>query len=242
MFNNFRMGKENDSNKKVKFIKPKKKWMLSSFFNKLKNIEIIKRGQLALLSVTLMVAVAGYINYKYNPEREKDLGKTVYVNSNEAGYEYNVDVYNDNNKTKETLSSEVTDNIIEQENIKKELKNKTEEVIAVFKYDRDNMFSELAYNYQNIISNESSSSESIKEAQEKLSKLLELKNQYTMVENIIKSKGINSVVIIVNCVLFLLFVFMIIFRTISMLIIGSICVMIFFSRCVMYIIYYFMDN
>lgn len=36
---------------------------------------MLKRGKIALLSLTLMLLIAGYINYKYNPEREKNLGK-----------------------------------------------------------------------------------------------------------------------------------------------------------------------
>lgn len=43
-------------------------------------MKIIKRGQLAMLSIAFMIMIAGYINYKYDPEREQQLGQTVKVN------------------------------------------------------------------------------------------------------------------------------------------------------------------
>lgn len=43
-------------------------------------MKIFKRSQLAMLSVAFMIMIAGYINYKYDPEREQQLGQTVKVN------------------------------------------------------------------------------------------------------------------------------------------------------------------
>ena len=128
----------------------------------MKNKEKIKKISMAALSFCFMVAIAGYINYKYNPEREKDLGQTVYVNSNND----QVDIYSE---------------------------NKEEDKISSFRNDRDNMYSELANNYSEIINNENSSADIITEYQQKLSALVEEKNQVLMVENIIKSKEIKLI-------------------------------------------------
>jgi hypothetical protein len=149
---------------------------------------VIKKGQIAILSVTLMLAVAGYINYKYNPEREKNLGQTVYVNGKD-GYTYdNVSIYNEQNNYKKTDTTNVSGKTAE---------TKTEEnTIAVFKYDRDNMFSELSENYRDIIANTNTGAQKINEYQVKLEKLISEKNLITMVENVIKSKGIEDIVII----------------------------------------------
>ena len=138
-------------------------------------MKIIKKSQIAVLSILLMAGVAGYINYKYNPEREKNLGQTMYVFTYDK-----VNIYSDNN-TEEKASNDA----------------KTEESsIAVFKYDRDNMYSELSENYRNIIKNDKSSETEIKEYQQKLSELVKQKNLITMVENVIKTKGIEDIVII----------------------------------------------
>lgn len=72
----------------------------------------------------------------------------------------------------------------------------SDSTLAVFKYDRDNMYSELSENYNNVIKNEKSSEAEIKEYQQKLSELIKQKNLITMVENVIKAKGIKDIVII----------------------------------------------
>lgn len=140
-------------------------------------MKIIRKSQIAILSIILMAGVAGYINYKYNPEREKNLGQTMYVNGKDSFTYENVNIYS--NEEKESASNITEDS-----------------AIAVFKYDRDNMFSELSENYNNIIKNDKSSETEIKEYQKKLSELVKQKNLITMVENVIKSKGIEDIVII----------------------------------------------
>ena len=144
---------------------------------------VIKRSTLAFLSVTLMLTIVGYINYRYNPQREQNLGQTVYVNGKDSFTYENVSIYDDNSKINEDIQ---TNNQNEKE----------DDSISVFKYDRDNMYSELNENYSNIISNSNSSKEQVTEYQKKLDKLIEEKNLITMVENVIKSKGIKDIVII----------------------------------------------
>lgn len=141
---------------------------------------VLKRSQMALVSVGFMLLVAGYINYKYNPQREKNLGQTVYVNGKDSFEYQNVSIYSDSNN-KDISSSNI---------------NSIDDSIAVFRYDRDNMFSELTENYNNVINNVATSPEVINEYQKKLNELITEKNLITMVENVIKSKGIEDVVII----------------------------------------------
>lgn len=146
-------------------------------------MKIIKKSQIAILSIILMAGVAGYINYKYNPEREKNLGQTMYVNGKDSFTYENVSIYSDKDKSEESISTNATNTSDDNE-------------LAVFKYDRDNMYSELSENYNNIIKNDNSSKEEIVEYQKKLSELIKQKNLITMVENVIKAKGIDDIVII----------------------------------------------
>ena len=97
-------------------------------------MKIIKKSQIAVLSILLMVGVAGYINYKYNPIREKNLGQTMYVNGKDSFTYDKVGIYSDN-------SSNTDDETTTKSN-----KN-DDSTLAVFKYDRDNMYSELSENY-----------------------------------------------------------------------------------------------
>lgn len=150
-------------------------------------MKIIKKSQIAVLSIILMAGVAGYINYKYNPEREKNLGQTMYVNGKDSFTYDKINIYSGDKSEKEGAESSIsTTSEAKQE----------DNILAVFKYDRDNMYSELSENYNDVIKNEKSSDEKIKEYQQKLSDLIKQKNLITMVENVIKAKGIKDIVII----------------------------------------------
>jgi hypothetical protein len=147
-------------------------------------MNFLKKSKIALISITMMLVVAGYINYEYNPEREKNLGQTIYVNGKDNSGVDVVSIYG-NTSTNEDTGKEAYEYTLDKEN-----------TIAVFRYDRDNMFSELSENYREIIANTNTSVDKINEYQIKLNELLSKKNLITMVENIIKSKGIDDVVII----------------------------------------------
>ena len=136
---------------------------------------VVKRSTLAVISLGLMISVAGIINYKYNDEREKNLGQTIYVNG------------------KDNFSYDTVSIYEEESNSSKDIE---ENDIAVFRYDRDNMYSELSENYSSIISNENTTSDQVNEYQKKLNELIKEKNLINMVENVIKSKGIDDIVII----------------------------------------------
>ena len=98
------------------------------------------------------------------------MGQTVYVNSNTD----QVEIYEDAQTVNSTKAESITS----------------------FRNDRDNMYAELANNYSSIINNGNSSAETVSEYQKKLSDLIEEKNQIIMVENVIRSKNVDDVVII----------------------------------------------
>lgn len=152
-------------------------------------MKIIKRGQLAMLSIAFMVMIAGYINYKYNPEREENLGQTMKVNSSDV-YLYNVsndnvDVYGESDKSK---INKTTDNIYTTKTVSDSLSS--------FKEARDNMFSELEEKYTGIIESVSASSSDVKVYREKLDEVIKNKHTINIVEGIIKAKGIDNIVIV----------------------------------------------
>lgn len=150
-------------------------------------MKFFKRGGIAIFSLAIMLLVAGYVNYKYDPKREENLGKTIYVNGKDSFTYENVSIY-DESKNESSISTE-------SENVKVESEN-SDNSIAVFKYDRDNMYSELMENYKSAIKNGNISKEKIDEYQEKIDKLVEEKNLINMVENVILSKGIEDIAII----------------------------------------------
>ena len=154
-------------------------------------MKIMKKSQIAIVSLSLMVMIAGYVNYKYNPEREENLGKSVYVNSKDGFMYSNVDIYNDkkfdlvDNQEKETAQ---TNNLYKLK--------EAEETLSKFRASRNNMFSELEETYSKAIAVNSADAKQITEYQNKLNKLIEDKHTITIVEDLIKSKGIDDIVIV----------------------------------------------
>lgn len=144
-------------------------------------MKIVKRSQLAIVSVAFMIMIAGYINYKYDPEREKNLGQTVRVNSSDIYLYNNTDL----NVYEETINR--NESLLDTK--------QPSSLISSFKSQRDDKYSELEQTYKEVMSN-ISNDEIIKEYEQKLSALVESKHAASMVENLIKSKGIESVAVI----------------------------------------------
>lgn len=148
-------------------------------------MKIIKRSQLALLSLSFMIMIAGYINYKYDPEREKNLGQTVHVSGSDVFLYDNSASSNNSNVTVYTeKNTSISNN-----------KKNTESSIATFKEERDNMFSELEATYKEAVEKEQDTATREK-YQKKLDEVVEKKHLISIIENLIKTKGIKNLVIV----------------------------------------------
>ena len=151
-------------------------------------MKIMKRSQIAIISLSLMVMIAGYVNYKYNPEREENLGKSVYVNSKDGFIYSNVSIYEDKEEKAGKTDEETANNLYKQKEAK--------ETLSTFRANRNDMFSELKETYSKAVSANSSNVEKQEEYQKKLNELIKNKHAITVVEELIKSKGIDDIVIV----------------------------------------------
>ncbi len=154
-------------------------------------MKIFKKSQIAIISLSLMVMIAGYVNYKYNPEREENLGQSVYVNSKDGFMYSTIKIYDEEDISRNEKSEDET---IQTNNLYKQ--KEAEETISHFRANRNNMFSELQETYSKVIEANSTSTEQLTEYQNKLNKLIEDKHTITIVEDLIKSKGIDDIVIV----------------------------------------------
>lgn len=145
-------------------------------------MKVIKRGNLAILSLTLMIMIAGYINYKYDPKREENLGKTVLVNSDENQYVYNgdegVNIYTEVGLRNETV-----------------YKKKSSSTISEVKSNRENMYSELEDTYKESIQTSNLNEERIKVYEEKIEDLIKEKHKINILETMLYAKGISDLAI-----------------------------------------------
>ncbi len=143
-------------------------------------MKVFKRSQLAMLSIAFMIMIAGYINYKYDPEREEGLGNTVRVDGEK------VNIYAE---TKETVLDKDSSLYKDKEY------NDDKKGLEEYRNSRDNMFSELEATYKELASINVSSSE-VKMYNEKLDEVVKKKHLIEIVEGIIKAKGIEEIVIV----------------------------------------------
>ncbi len=164
------------------------KWKFFQNKERMIYLKIMKKSQIAIISLSLMVMIAGYVNYKYNPEREENLGQSVFVSSKDGFMYSNIKPYEDNeNQSKEEKLTQVN-NLYKQK--------ESNETMSNFRASRDNMFSKLEETYSKVIETSSTDVKQITDYQNKLNDLIENKYTIKIVEDLIKSKGIDDIVII----------------------------------------------
>lgn len=170
-------------------------------------MRIIKRNQLIILVISLMLITAGYLNFTADnntavqtAELFAELGDATLVSTNavlenEANETDNAIV--ENNNVNVTTSNEVN-------STKENTEIETSSVIAddtyftTSKLERENMYSQMLETYQQIYNNNESSSEQKTSAIEEISKINKIKNAIMIAENLVSAKGFKNVVIFVN--------------------------------------------
>lgn len=170
---------------------------------KLKN-EKIKQIFLSIIAILLMMV--GYMNYNYDNEQDTievasrtndiNLGDVQLVNS-EPELESDI-VPND------VIENAVVDNtVIDNENKLNE--NNVAEYVkeddnyfTEAKLERDRMYSEMIETYQNIITNNMTPEDQKAIAAQEINNITNSKNRIMIAENLIKNKGFENVVVLVN--------------------------------------------
>ena len=173
-------------------------------------MKILKRNQIVVAVIALMLVTAGYLNFA-NQNKESNLiptssaadselmagiGDAQLVSANETkenNQTQNETVENTENvattnKTKEDTASNITQNTSAQE----------DSYFTQSRLDRDKMYSQMLDNYQKILETNNLSSEEKKTAQEEIKRINNEKNAIMIAENLIKTKGFQDIVIFVN--------------------------------------------
>lgn len=161
-------------------------------------MKVIKRNQLVILVIGLMLVTAGYLNFIERQEKIvdasseaeiADLGDATLVNSGEL-------VENEN-----LLESGVIENeTIETQETTKTLTQEptSDEYFSSTKLQRDTMYSQILETYQKMLDSTTISAEQKSIAQNEITKINNTKNAIMIAENLIKTKGFKDVVILVN--------------------------------------------
>ncbi len=143
-------------------------------------MKFLKRKQIIVLSLVLMLVIAGYLQYSYNKssqfseEDSAQIGDAVYVDNQEVTDEGTAAV-NDSEKTV-TASKEANN------------------YFAQTKMDRDVVRGKDIEIMKSITDDQSASKEAKTEAQAKMNKIVETSQKELNIENLIKGKGFSDVV------------------------------------------------
>ena len=145
--------------------------------------KVIKKNQILVVAVLLMLVVAGYLNYQYDPNSvydveltgviEDNLGDAVFVNSNSV--ESNI----------EEVASSIQD-------------ADSEGYFIQTKIDRANSYAEQIEIYEKMLENPNIPQDQKETAQEQIRHINAERDAITISENLIKLNGFQKVVILVN--------------------------------------------
>ena len=145
--------------------------------------KVIKKNQILVVAVLLMLVVAGYLNYQYDPNSVYDVELTGVIEDNLG------DAVLVNGTPFESSTDEMASSI---------QVSASEEYFIQTKIDRANSYAEQIEIYEKMLENPNISSEQKENAQEQIRKINSERDAIIISENLIKLKGFDKAVVLVN--------------------------------------------
>lgn len=173
----------------------------------------LKKGEITIYAIALMLVAAGYFNYTTfnNEQTQETYSEDVsqmnnqYANTGDAVLVSNNEVENkDKNETQENETQTSQDiqkeekNTNETQDTNSNSVDEKDDYYAESKLERDKMYAEMVSNYEKIINNANASEAQKSIATQEISKINNTKNAIMICENLIKTKGFEKCVILVN--------------------------------------------
>ena len=178
-------------------------------------MKILKKNQLAILVIALMLVTAGYLNYTagnsvveagtntLNGEQYAAIGDATLVNSGEIIEE------NDKQNIINTINNAntVPENKEDTNKVNNEIKDENKDTVETAVTDnyfensqleRDKMYSQMLETYQKLLESPSISTEQKAISEQEIGKINQTKNAIMICENLISTKGFANSVIFVN--------------------------------------------
>lgn len=165
-------------------------------------MKLIKKNQLTILVLALMLVTAGYLNYNSSVQTGTEvasIGDATLVSSNLSNsvntVQNNVNEGTKYNNTVQSSVSKTEKNIVKTNS---DVANEAEGYFESSRLERDVMYSQMLEGYQKILNNDNSSEKQKTAAQKEIDNINKTKNRIMICENLIRTKGFNDVVIFVN--------------------------------------------
>ncbi len=154
------------------------------------NLKSINRNQIVLFVVALMLITAGYLNYSMQATEVSGNA----ISENEVAAIGDAKLVSSNN----LIANEINSNVITKET-SAEVKNEdNDDYFASSRLGRNTMYSQMIESYQNLLENNNVGEEQKTIATQEITNINNIQNSIMICENLIKTKGIEDVVIFVN--------------------------------------------
>lgn len=177
---------------------------------------LLKKNQIVIYVIALMLVTAGYLNYTTSTSEQvsaqtamemeanddmqiADTGDATLVNSNDIIVENTSENENANNTTNEINTDSA--NTTEGTNTASEASSTattTDEYFTKSKLERDTMYSQMIESYENILNSSTALETQKQSATEEIKKINDTKNSIMICENLISTKGFTNNIIFVN--------------------------------------------
>jgi stage III sporulation protein AH len=171
---------------------------------------VLKKNQLVILVIALMLVTAGYFNYTSNTiQTSTNVEEAIdYAGIGDATLVNSKDIITDEDKQEientieEAQSQNDTQNTAENEvavdTITTTKEDDVDEYFTESKLERDKMYSQMLETYQKILESSSISQEQKAISEQEITKINQTKNAIMIAENLISTKGFENSVIFVN--------------------------------------------
>lgn len=162
-------------------------------------MKILKRNQFIVVVLALMLITAGYLNFISRNEANTqtagiieetalaEIGDATLVSSNAVQSEnINEEMVENTIETQENTSIETTQNTIEND------------YFASSRLEREKMYSQMLDSYQTILESSEISDAQKEVSQTEINKINNTKNAIMIAENLLKTKDIEDIILLVN--------------------------------------------
>jgi len=177
-------------------------------------MKIIKKNQIIVYAIVLMLMVVGYLNYTSTTQEQSietaikmeatddmqlaGIGDAKLVSSNDVITENTTNITNDTN----VVNNENSINIDKETSIENQTvetnSNDKDEYFTKSKLERETMYSQIIESYEKILNSTNSLETQKQVATKEIQKINETKNSIMICENLIKTKGFENNIIFVN--------------------------------------------
>ena len=157
------------------------------------NLKSINKNQIVLFVVALIVITAGYLNYSM---QATEVSSNI-ISENEVAAIGDAKLVSSNN----LITNDIDSNIITKETsaeVNEQENDEEDDYFASSRLGRNTMYSQMIESYQNLLDNRNVGEEQKTVETQEITNINNIQNSIMICENLIKTKGIEDVVIFVN--------------------------------------------